>query len=95
MPRKRYEYKFIVDNKWSYSKFHPTSIDENGNINNYIDTTTIEINKHLREQDKMNKNAENATAIAAQEEEHIKKKQEFEAIAKSIFIFNCRNFYLI
>ena len=34
-----YQYKFIVDGKWKYSKNYPTKEDGNGNINNVLDNT--------------------------------------------------------
>jgi hypothetical protein len=34
-----YQYKFIVDGKWKYSKKNPTVKDEMGNINNYLKYT--------------------------------------------------------
>lgn len=36
------QYKFKVDNEWKYNNKYPTIVD-NGNINNYIDTTNWEI----------------------------------------------------
>jgi hypothetical protein len=33
-----YQYKFIVDHSWKFSKHHPTCNDGRGNINNIIDT---------------------------------------------------------
>ena len=38
LPRGFHQYKFKVDNYWTYSKIHP-KYEDNGNINNYIDTT--------------------------------------------------------
>lgn len=32
-------YKFIVDNDWRFAPDQPTCRDNNGNINNFIDTT--------------------------------------------------------
>lgn len=37
------KYKFIVDNQWKYNEKFPMINDENGNINNYIDTSNWEI----------------------------------------------------
>ena len=36
------QYKFKIDNEWKYNENYPTTID-NGNKNNYIDTTHWEI----------------------------------------------------
>jgi hypothetical protein len=38
LPRGIHQYKFIVDNKWMFSRHHPTCQDEKGNINNIVDT---------------------------------------------------------
>ena len=38
LPRGFHQYKFKVDEDWTYSKDQPT-IEDNGNINNFIDTT--------------------------------------------------------
>lgn len=37
-----YQYKYIVDGDWRFSPDDATTHDEQGNINNVIDTTTIE-----------------------------------------------------
>ena len=34
-----YQYKFIVDGNWKFSKYDPTKDDGNGNINNILDNT--------------------------------------------------------
>ena len=39
-----YQYKFKVDDNWAYSKKQPKFEDSNGNVNNFIDTTNININ---------------------------------------------------
>lgn len=48
MPRGIYQYKFIVDNIWCFSKQHPTCNDGKGNINNIIDTTNVDIDAFLK-----------------------------------------------
>jgi len=46
LPKGIYYYKFIVDGEWKFSPDDLTAPDEHGNINNIIDTTTIEsVNK--------------------------------------------------
>jgi len=46
LPKGIYYYKFIVDGEWKFSPDDFTAPDEHGNINNIIDTTTIEsVNK--------------------------------------------------
>ena len=39
LPKGKYQFKFIVDNKWICSNQYPTIPDERGIINNYIDLT--------------------------------------------------------
>jgi len=41
LPKGRYEYKFVVDEVWKFSKLHPTIKDQRGNINNVIDNSTL------------------------------------------------------
>lgn len=36
-----YQYKFVVDNNWCYANDEPTTRDQHGNVNNYIDTTSL------------------------------------------------------
>ena len=38
MPRRKYYFKFIVDNDWRFSDEYPQACDEMGNLNNYLDT---------------------------------------------------------
>ena len=42
LPKGKYQYKFKVDEIWKFNDKFPT-INENGNINNIIDTTNLEI----------------------------------------------------
>ena len=65
LPRGFHQYKFKVDNDWTYSKIHP-QYEDNGIINNYIDTTNysnsnengneieidLENNKNIKNNDK-------------------------------------------
>ena len=44
-----YQYKFKVDNNWAYSKKQPKFEDNNGNVNNFIDTTQIILEKNKNE----------------------------------------------
>jgi 5'-AMP-activated protein kinase regulatory beta subunit len=37
-----HQYKFIVDGEWRFSPDDPTTPDEQGNINNFVDTTNYE-----------------------------------------------------
>ena len=36
LPVGKFNYKFIFDNRWSYSAYHPTILDGD-NINNYVE----------------------------------------------------------
>ena len=45
LKRDKYEYKFIVDNVWKYSKQQKTKTDERGNTNNFIDLTNYNLSK--------------------------------------------------
>ena len=44
LPRGYHQYKFKVDNEWKYSTLYPQNND-NGNVNNYVDTTNWEVPK--------------------------------------------------
>ena len=48
LPKGIYQYKFKVDEIWKFNEKFPT-INENGNINNIIDTTNLEINSEYIE----------------------------------------------
>lgn len=41
LPKGRYEYKFVVDEVWKFSKLHPIIKDQKGNINNIIDNSIL------------------------------------------------------
>ena len=47
-----YQYKFIVDGEWKYSKKYPTQVDGMGNINNILDNTN---NVLVRPKEKINR----------------------------------------
>ncbi|EGR27824.1 hypothetical protein IMG5_188500 [Ichthyophthirius multifiliis] len=49
LPPDVYQYKFIVDGEWRFSPDDNQSTDENGNINNIIDTTKIKQVNYLQE----------------------------------------------
>ena len=56
LPLGQYEYKFIVDNKFRYSSFARSTIDENGNRINYIDNTKEYYAKQEKEKNNLYKN---------------------------------------
>ena len=47
LKRDKYEYKFIIDNSWKFSKYQETRNDGKGNINNFIDLTNY--NKRIND----------------------------------------------
>ena len=47
LKRDKYEYKFIIDNSWQFSKYQETRNDGKGNINNFIDLTNY--NKQIND----------------------------------------------
>lgn len=57
-----YYYKFIVDGEWKFSPDDQTAPDEHGNINNFIDTTTIEsVNKIIGSANELPKSSPHET----------------------------------
>ena len=72
LPRGFHQYKFKVDNNWTYSKIHP-KYEDNGNINNYIDTTDyINSNENENEIEIDLENNNNITNI----DKKVKRKEE-------------------
>ena len=65
LPKGKHQYKFKVDGIWKYNEKFPT-INENGNINNIIDASNIDINieniegKATRANTSNNENIENS-----------------------------------
>jgi len=49
LPRGLHLYKFIVDNDWRYCPHKPTKTDSHGNINNFMDTTDLEVEPEEKE----------------------------------------------
>lgn len=45
LSRKIHYFKFIVNNKWLCSDLYPTKLDENNNLNNWIDLTNYKENE--------------------------------------------------
>lgn len=52
LPPGFYQYKFIIDNNWQFSKKHPKFEDSNGNVNNFIDTTNYENSPQIKIEEK-------------------------------------------
>ena len=74
LPRGFYQYKFIVDKNWEYSKKQP-KFEEDGNINNFIDTTDYEI-ENQNEVNKDDNNKEEKPLEKEDENEKQKKNEE-------------------
>ena len=73
LENKIYQYKFIVDNVWKYSKNFPFINDGNGNINNIIDCTKSNL---LQSKDKENLIKKNKKEKEKEKINKIKKKQK-------------------
>jgi hypothetical protein len=67
LPPGFYQYKFKIDNNWAYSQKQPKFEDNNGNVNNFIDTTNYNENMI---QDKQQEKKE-------EKKENIEKTQKF------------------
>ena len=85
MPRKIYQYKFIVDDKWKISKFHPTILDSKGNLNNIID-----INNHHNHNEK-NHNIIDNSLKKNNNNNFYRKENQFNKIPKLILNPNPNN----
>ena len=73
LPRGFHQYKFKVDDNWTYSKTHP-KYEDNGNVNNFIDTTdynNIDYEDNIDNND--GKDLESNKVNEANENEDIKK----------------------
>ena len=78
LPRGFHQYKFKVDDIWEYSKNHP-KFEDNGNVNNYIDTTDITYSLNENElEDNCNERSTNEKS-----EEREKSKEEINKKEKA------------
>ena len=69
LPPGFYQYKFKIDNNWAYSQKQPKFEDNNGNVNNFIDTTNYNENMiQDKQQEKKEEKKEN-------EEEELKRNE--------------------
>ena len=79
-----YQYKFIVDDNWAYSKKQPKFEDNNGNVNNFIDTTdyiqNIENNNNSKNEKSENspKNKDNVNKKYTEDKEGEDKSKELK-----------------
>ena len=67
LPPGFYQYKFKIDNNWAYSQKQPKFEDNNGNVNNFIDTTNYNENMIQDKQQEKKKD----------KKENIEKTQKF------------------
>jgi hypothetical protein len=76
LPRGFHQYKFKVDDNWTYSKKQP-KFEDNGNVNNFIDTTDYD---NLNEDNNEGENdiKEEATNEEKDEKDDIEKSKEEE-----------------
>ena len=76
LPPGFYQYKFKVDDNWAYSKKQPKFEDNNGNVNNFIDTTNYEnSNQNKNEEKKVKSNKDNKDLKKIKEEKQKKVKR--------------------
>ena len=82
LPRGFHQYKFKVDDNWTYSKTHP-KYEDNGNVNNFIDTTDYdnldnEDNNDNNDQKDVESNEANESNENIKKEKNKSKKKEKE-----------------
>lgn len=65
LPPGIYIYKYIVDGEWKYSPAENTCTDENGNINNIMDTSNY--NPNVSAQVMQNSNSNEKTIVISNE----------------------------
>ena len=63
LPPGFYQYKFKIDNNWAYSQKQPKFEDNNGNVNNFIDTTNYKENMIQDKQQDKKENIEKTQKI--------------------------------
>ena len=73
LPRGFHQYKFKVDDNWEYSKSHP-KFEDNGNVNNYIDTTSQNENWH--QDNSIEKSTNEKSEEKEKSKEGVKKKDK-------------------
>ena len=71
-----YQYKFIVDDVWAYSKKQQKFEDNNGNVNNFIDTTDYNININNNNKETNEKSPKNKNNIITNKEKEKEKEGE-------------------
>jgi hypothetical protein len=85
-----YQYKFIVDGEWKFSKKFPTKDDGNGNINNILDNTKNEEDKSKEKSTtKMIKKPKRVSTNKTKTRDSSKKK-ESKKIINSNSIYQCK-----
>ena len=75
LPRGFHQYKFKVDNNWTYSKKQP-KFEDNGNVNNFIDTTDYENLKKENDENQNNIKEDLSLKENDNKEKEIQKQKE-------------------
>ena len=73
LPPGFHQYKFKIDNTWVYSKKQPKFEDNNGNVNNFIDTTSY-VNNNINEEKSPKKKTKEKTKSPKEKEKENKIK---------------------
>ena len=71
----KYQYKFIVDGVWKYSKKQNTEDDGKGNINNILDLTYVKPKEEIKNKNISKKNNKTENKIKIKEKKKNEKKQ--------------------
>ncbi len=79
LPRGFHQYKFIVDDVWTYSKKQP-KYEDNGNVNNFIDTTDYDNLEDEKNDELNNTNEEQQQKIEKNEKNNDEMKEKKESI---------------
>ena len=83
LKRDKYEYKFIVDNVWKFSRQQGMKSDERGNTNNYIDLTNYKMSKNNIKNSRTKKRKKKVKKIKKEEAEERKEKDDNKYSFKS------------
>ena len=100
LPKGFHQYKFIVDEKWEYSKKQP-KFEDNGNINNYIDTTDNEYENENENENKREKKKERQSKSKSKSKKKSKNKEKLKkkknkkrfSVIQTINFLNSQNNY--
>ena len=98
LPRGFHQYKFKVDENWTYSKIQP-KYEDNGNVNNFIDTTDYnnlneyENNKENEKEIELFDKNNDVTKKAKKDNEKIKKRNSSFLSVNFLNSLNCYTIY--